>query len=147
MTDEATPEATEAMTAEVPFKGRTVHMRMPTPEQILVWKRTIRRFEDVDAAGLNAGQALDAIDRCVRIITSLFALPKDVDWLEDSLLDRTVTLGDLLELFASTVEEFSALARAASGTDDNRASRRAAAKPAKKVVRKKATKSTGKAVK
>lgn len=147
MTDETTPEATEAMTVEVPIKGRTVHMAMPTPEQILVWQRTMRRLGNTDLAAMNASQALDAVDRCVRIVTSLFALPKDVEWLEDGLLDQEIKLNDLIVLFGDTVEAFSALAREVSGENDNRESRRAATKAAKKVVRKKATKSTGKAVK
>jgi len=145
MTETETAEA-EAMTAEVPFKGRTLHMSMPTPEQILVWRRTVKRFEGMDASQIStAAEALDAVDRCMRIVTSLFALPKDVDWLEDELLEKTVTFGDIIVLFGDTVESFGAMAREASGEDDNRESRRAAAKkaPAKKVTRKRPAKATG----
>jgi hypothetical protein len=142
MTETEEPAA-EAMTVEVPFQGRTLHMNMPTPEQILVWRRTVKRFEGLDATQIStAAEALDAVDRCVRIVTSLFALPKDVDWLDDEMLEKNVTFGHIIVLFGDTVESFGAMAREASGADDNRESRRAAAKaPAKKVTRKRAAKS------
>jgi hypothetical protein len=143
MTETEEPAA-EAMTAEVPFKGRTLHMNMPTPEQILVWRRTVKRFEGLDATQIStAAEALDAVDRCVRIVTSLFALRKDVDWLDDEMLEKNVTFGDVIILFGNTVESFGAMAREASGADDNRESRRAAAKATpKKVTRKRPAKAT-----
>jgi hypothetical protein len=82
------------------------------------------------------------VDRCVRIVTSLFALPKDVDWLDDEMLEKNVTFGDIIVLFGNTVESFGVMAREASGADDNRESRRAAAKATpRKVTRKRPAKS------
>lgn len=118
--------STEAMTLPIPFKGRTIHMKMPSPEQLLVWQRTMRQFEAMDTSAMNGHQALNAIDRCVRIVTSLFALPKDREWLDDALLDEEVKLNDLLPLMSDTVTAFGEAA-AESG---NREERRAAAKKA-----------------
>lgn len=128
MTDE-TP-----ITVEVPLKGRTIHMEAPSPEQILAWKRIIRRFEGLDAKAMTALDALENIDRCVTIVTSLFALPEDVRWLEDGLLNKTITFNDILTHFQDTVVAYTEAAK----EQGNRADRRAAAKtaPAKKVVRK-----------
>ena len=125
------------ITVEVPLKGRTIHMEAPSPEQILAWKRIIRRFEGLDAKAMTGLEALDNIDRCVTIVTSLFALPEDVRWLEDSLLDKSITFGDILTHFQDTVVAYANAAK----EQGNRADRRAAAKatPAKKVVRKRAT--------
>lgn len=126
--------STEEMTIPVPFKGREIHMRMPTPEQLLVWQRTMKQFENMNAAGMNAHQALNAIDRCVRIITSLFVQPKDREWLDDGLLDQEIKLNDLLPLMSDTIEAF----RAVVQESGNREERRAAAK----VVRKAPAKTT-----
>lgn len=115
-----------APTIPVPFKGRDIHMAMPTPEQILVWRRTLKTFEGIETRALNGAQALAAADRCVRIVTSLFALREDREWLDDAFLDGDVKFSDLLPLFSDTVTAFS---EAAQG-EGNREERRAAAKKA-----------------
>ena len=127
------------MTVEVPLKGRTIHMEPPSPEQILAWKRIIKRFEGMDARAMTGLEALDNIDRCVNIVTSLFALPEDVAWLEDGLLDKSITFNDILVHFQDTVVAFSNLAAEQGNRADRRAVKTAkAATPAKKVTRKRA---------
>lgn len=132
--NEAAEAATSADTEkEIEFQGRQLWVRVPSPEQLLVWKRTLTKLQGADVDGWNGEQVMAALERTRKIIDSVLVHEVDKDWLDDQMLDRKLGLIETASLIQLTVEAFQA--------DDNRESRRAAARksPAKKAARKKAT--------
>lgn len=135
-------EQTEAATAEVEdtpeshqeieFRGRKMWVRLPRPEQILVWRRVLNQLQTVDESW-NGAQVLQALERTRKIIDSTLVHATDKDWLDDEMLDGTLTLIDAARLITMTLEAFA--------EDDNREARRAGGKspkPAKKAARRRA---------
>lgn len=112
----------------ITFQGREIYVRMPTPDQLVVWQRTVRMLqrEDLD---WTADTVMTALDRSRRIIGSLFVSEKDNDWLDDEMLDGRVGLKDTAQIIQLTVEAFADAAKQGG----NRATRRA---PAKKAAKK-----------
>ncbi|HEU5110547.1 MAG TPA: hypothetical protein VFT95_18560 [Micromonosporaceae bacterium] len=121
---------------EIEFCGRTLRVKMPTPEQILVWKRILVRLQDPETpANWTAASVLAELERARKIIDSILADREDVLWLDDQFLDGTLGFRDVMPLIGKTVDAFAEAAQA----EGNRADRRAAAKktaPAKKAARK-----------
>jgi hypothetical protein len=132
-------EAAEAATPvempaekEITFQGRTMWVRFPRPEALLVWKRTLKKLQDLDTSDWTGEEAMAALERTRKIIDSLLVHEIDKDWLDDEMLDSRLGLEETAQIINLTVEAYAA--------DDNRETRRAAKKaPAKKATRKKAT--------
>lgn len=136
---ETAPAQVEVMPEqEIEFKGRKLWVKMPSPEQLLVWKRTLKQLQSADVTGWNGEQVMKALERTRLIIDSVLAHDTDKEWLDDEMLAGTVGLMETAAIINGTVEAFAAAAEA----EGNRETRRAAAKkaaPAKKATRKKAT--------
>lgn len=138
MTDEqqasaATETAPDsAAEREITFRDRPIWVHLPTPEQLLVWKRVLRQLQT--PGDLDASQVMQALERARKIIDSVLVNRLDIDWLDDLMLDGDLTLNDAAGILQSTLDAF------ALQGESNRADRRAAksAKP-KKVTRRKAT--------
>lgn len=138
------PEATTATTAglppeqEIEFAGRKLWVRMPSPEQLLVWKRTLSQLQSADVQSWNGVQVMKALERTRAIIDSLLVHDTDKEWLDDELLAGNIGLRDTAQIINGTVDAFTLAAQ----EDGNRATRRAAKKaaPAKKAARKAAGK-------
>lgn len=128
-TETAAPEA--APMREIEFYGRTMWVHLPSPEQLLVWKRTVARLQELNPASWTGDEVLAALERARRIVDSLLEHEADKDWLDDQMLDRKITSRQTTEIITKAVEAF------ADQSDDNREARRAAKKaPAKKAARK-----------
>jgi hypothetical protein len=120
----------------VMFMGREVYCRMPSTEQLLVWQRTVKRLTEAPInASWTGSEVMSALERLRKIIDSLLANRSDVDWLDDQFLEGTVTFRDLAPFITDVTDAFAEAAEA----EGNRETRRAAAKPAKKAARKKAS--------
>lgn len=125
---------------EIEFRGRKMWVHMPTPEQLLVWKRTLTQLQRVDeSTEWTADGVMSLMDRTRRIIDSVLVHRVDKDWLDDEMLDGTLSLTSMLDtggIINKAVEAFATAAEA----EGNRETRRAAKKtsPAKKAVRKRA---------
>src|SRR3990172_8277806 len=120
----------ERPTAEFEFLGRTIHVHMPTPEQLLVWQRTLEQMGRAQMAGWNGAQAMNALGRCRKIIDTVIVLQMDKDWLDDEMLEGRLGLMGILPLMTQAIEAF-----VEAG---NREERRAVKKVGKKAVRKSA---------
>jgi hypothetical protein len=120
---------------EIQFRGRAIWVKMPTPEQLLVWKRTLRQLQDAEIKSWNAEQVMIALERTRRIIDSVLVNETDVVWLDDEMLGGNLTLLDTAQIIQSTVDRFADEAKA----EGNRETRRAKAAP-KKARRKAPTK-------
>jgi hypothetical protein len=131
-------EATEAAAPvempaekEIDFQGRKLWVRLPRPEALLVWKRTLAKLQNLDTGDWNGEQVMAALERTRKIIDSLLVHEIDKDWLDDEMLASRLGLIETAQIINLTVEAYQA--------DDNREARRAAKKAlAKKATRKKA---------
>lgn len=122
---------------EVQFQGRGIWTRMPTPEQLLVWDRTVRNLTEAPPdESWTGSQVMKSLDRLRRIVDTILVNKIDIEWLDDQFLDGTLTFKGLAPFIALVVDGFADAAEQANATS-NRAARRAA-KPAKKATRKKA---------
>ena len=125
---DAGPDATPAPaeeTATVPFKGRTILVKIPTSEQLAIYRRLSRDFQHVAAESGNdlpIDEALRHLDRAVRLVQSVLATDDDKEWIEDLILEGRATLDECTVLLR---EAFAAL-REKSEAQQNRATRRAA---------------------
>lgn len=118
---------------EIEFAGRKLWVKMPSPEQLLVWRRTMKQLQNADTSGWNGEQAMSALERARKIIDSVLANRMDADWLDDEMLAGNISLMDAAKMIQMTVETFVDAAEA----EGNRETRRAVKKaPAKKAVRK-----------
>ena len=136
MTEQQEPAAdqTQVPELEIPFAGRTLWVTMPSPEQLLVWRRTLRQLQKVDVKSWSAEQVMTALERARKIIDSLLVNKADVTWLDDEMLEGRVTLMNAAEIINTTAAAFAEAAE----REGNRETRRAAKKtPAKKAARKK----------
>lgn len=133
MTDQtAAPDQPEQ---EITFKGRKLWVKMPTPEQLLVWKRTLKQLQNSDVtAGWNGEQAMRALERTRLIIDSVLVHVVDKEWLDDEMLAGTIGLMDSATIINDTVEAFVTAAEAEGNRETRRAAKKAA--PAKKARRK-----------
>jgi hypothetical protein len=121
---------------EIEFRGRKIWAKMPSPEQLLVWKRTLKQLQGADVSGWNGEQVMKALERTRLIIDSVLAHEVDKEWLDDEMLAGTIGLMETGALINLTVEAFADAAEA----EGNRETRRAAKKaPAKKATRKATT--------
>lgn len=137
-TEQATPEGEEAAPVELPvmFMDREIFARMPSPEQLIVWQRTIKRLEAAPMdASWTGSEVMAALERLRKIVDTLMVNRADIDWLDEQFLDETVTFQTLAPFITDVVSAFQEFA-AAQG---NREARRSTAKKvAKKAARKKA---------
>lgn len=128
-------EQTQAVKAspelEISFAGRQLWVKMPSPEQLLVWKRTLVQLQGADVTGWNGEQVMKALERTRKIIDSLLVHETDKEWLDDEMLAGTIGLMDTAGIINGTVEAFATAAEEGG----NRETRRAA-KPKKKATRK-----------
>lgn len=135
-TDPADETAEVMPEQEIEFSGRKLWVKMPSPEQLLVWKRTLRKLQGADVEGWNGEQVLAALERTRAIIDSVLAHDVDKDWLDDEMLAGTISLKHTAQLIQMTVEAFASAAEAEGNRETRRAAKKAA--PAKKATRKKA---------
>jgi hypothetical protein len=137
MTEPSTEAVPDVMPElEITFNDRKMWVRMPRPEQILVWRRTLRQLQEAEVQGWNAEQVMIALERTRKIIDSVLVNKTDVTWLDDEMLEGTIDLMGTARIINLTVEAFAD----AAAEEGNRETRRAAKKtPAKKATRKKET--------
>lgn len=135
-TETVAPEADDQAALELPVMllDREIFSRMPSPEQLIVWQRTIKRLENADMdASWTGSEVMAALERLRKIVDTLIVNRADIDWLDDQFLDETLTFQTLAPFITAVVTAFQDYAEA-NGT---RAEKRAAKKaPAKKAARK-----------
>ena len=129
----------------VEYMGRTFNSVLPTPEQILVWKRTMERLggaTEEEMLKWTGEQTLAALDRIRKIIDSVVS-QADVEWLDDQMLQLDPATGESRFTFRhahglllTIVQEFQI-----NNREDRRAAK-AAAEPAPRARRKAPAKKT-----
>jgi conjugal transfer/entry exclusion protein len=127
-------EATAAPELPIEFRGREMFVTMPSPEQLMVWQRTLHNLQNADAESWDGPKVMKTLERSRKIVDSLLVNEEDIEWLDDEMISGRVDLKGTVEIIQKATEAFSELA----ASQGNREERRAAAKkaPAKKVTRK-----------
>lgn len=138
-TETVAAEPAEEAPIELPvmFMDREIFSRMPSPEQLIVWQRTIKRLEAAPMdASWTGSEVMAALERLRKIVDTLMVNRADVDWLDEQFLDETVTFQTLAPFITDVVNAFQEFAAAQGNREARRATKKA---PAKKATRKKAS--------
>ena len=122
MTEQETADQDRPMVEEIEFQGRTLKIRAPKPEQILIWQRIMRHLESANLSDWSGEQVLAALERGRMIIDSLLYDPDDISWLDDEMLAGRVGLKEASEIIIEAMKRMTG--------QGNRAQRRGAAKKA-----------------
>lgn len=128
------PQETEpAAMPEIPvtFEGREMFVRMPRPEQLLVWQRTLKMLSDLEAsqATWTGSEVMRALERCRKIVDSILVNKADIEWLDDQFLDGALDFRTLAPFINLVVDGFATLAKEET---PNREAKRAVKKAARK---------------
>lgn len=140
-TEQVTPEGAEEAPPELPVMllDREIFCRMPTPEQLLVWQRTVDRLTQAPVdASWTGSEVMAALERLRKIVDTLMVNRADRDWLDDQFLEQTIDFRGLAPFITNVTTAFQEFAAAQVQEHGTRAEKRAAAKPTKKAARKKA---------
>jgi hypothetical protein len=132
MTDAQTGGDIKSIELPIEFLGREMYVHMPSPEQLLVWRRVLDRLQRVDTAEASGMELLNALERFRKIVDSLMANPKDIDWLDDEMLAGRLAIQELAPMIPLAVVAF----QDEAAKNGNRSTRRAAAKKATPARRK-----------
>lgn len=115
---------TDLAVEPVEFQGRLIRVTSPTSEQLTMYRRLAREFQDLGRDGnadrLGLDESLRQLDRATRLIQSVMKEPRDREWLEDQLLEGNVTLDQCTELLRSAFAQL----HKANEAQQNRADRR-----------------------
>lgn len=128
MTGQEAADQDQPMMGEIEFQGRTLKIRTPKPEQILIWQRTIKHLEAANLSDWSGEQVLAALERARMIIDSLLYDPADISWLDDEMLAGRVGLREASGIIIEAMKQMTG--------QGNRAQRRGA--PKKTPARRKA---------
>ena len=128
MTDqEATTEPVVMPEREIDFRGRSIWVHFPSPEQLIVWQRVLDRLQR-DGGGTTGHEVMRALTRLRAILDSIIVNQVDIEWVDDEMLAGRLGLMELVPMLNDTVKAFAN--EPVAGT---RPEKRAAAK---KAVRK-----------
>jgi hypothetical protein len=117
-TPAAAGETEEMPTAQILFKGRKLTVVMPTPSQLAVWdgfaatSATAGKLDPKSEA--DNAKAAKILSRSRKLIKSLLADDDDMEWVDDELLNLTLTLQDTLEILTLTNDAFRAQQKTAA---------------------------------
>lgn len=91
---------------EITFQGRTIKVRMPSPEQVLVWNRTMEKIERANLNDWTGKQVLSALERTRKIIDSVIMDPEDIDWIDDEMLAGRFGLKEASQIVLDALAAF-----------------------------------------
>lgn len=89
------------LTALVELGGRQVEMRRPTDGALVVMARTFRGLPKIENADQLSDEQRDKVVRNLgtlgKIVEGMIVKEDDVEWLEDAMIDGTVSAEDVFE--------------------------------------------------
>lgn len=90
----------------ITFREREIWVRLPSPEQYLVWKRSLKMLENADSGSWNAHEALRALERGRKIIDSMILNKGDIEWIDEQWLDGEFGLAETAQIIKLTTDAF-----------------------------------------
>lgn len=117
--------------ADVTWRDRVIRVKLPTIEQMTMYRRLSARFQALGDAAARPGaepmtmeEATKHFDRAVKLVTSVMVNGEDIEWLEDEMLEGRVSLPDTSDLLKLAFDKLGE----ANAQYVNRQERRAAAR-------------------
>lgn len=110
---------------KITFCDREIRVAMPSPEQIMVWQRTLERLQNADISDWSGRDVLAALERTRKIIDSILMDEADKDWLDDEMLAGRIGLKESADIVVKAQATF-------MNRDQRRASAKKTASPAKR---------------
>lgn len=90
----------------ITFRGRKIRVAMPSPEQIMVWQRTLAKLEGVKTSDWTGKEVMSALERTRKIIDTVMLDSTDVDWLDDEMLAGRVGMKEASEILLEAQKAF-----------------------------------------
>lgn len=136
MTTEQDEGATEApVELPVMLLGREIYARFPSPEQLLVWQRTVDRLTTAPVnASWTGSEVMAALERLRKIVDSIVVNKADVDWMDDRFLDKTLDFQRLAPFITDVTTAFAEYAEAQGNRQERRAAKKTTAKKKTKAA-------------
>lgn len=106
----ATPTAGK-LTGVITYRGRTMNVVMPTPDQLAIWQRTALKLQGA-TQGMGNDEIMRLLQRAVTLIGSVLVDEVDRDWVEEALLAGDLDLMGAAAIVTLAVEHLSASAKA-----------------------------------
>lgn len=103
------------------FQKRTIAVRLPTPDQLVAFRRVFARLESARATEMDGERALALLERAAKVVDTVIADEVDRDWLDDQRLEGAATTEDIMPIIINAI---SAYGDEAPGVAPNRAARR-----------------------
>jgi hypothetical protein len=131
-----TPDGVEEMPeADVEWNGRTWRVRLPSLEQLTIYRRLNAKFQEIgqaqakpDAQPMSLETATKYFDRALKLITSILVNADDIEWLEDEMLENRLTLTAASGLMRKAFDELGRISKEREAANENRTARRARAR-------------------
>lgn len=108
-----------------PISGRDIEFRLPSDAQLLVLGRLLRLTERMGEDEGKIAGSVHQLSKVLDIIDSMIINEEDRSWVEDRILEGTLDLSAIMEVFRAEAEETGnrATKRAAKKTGTARARR------------------------
>ena len=117
-------------TVKVPLGGREIEMREPSEGSLVVLSRTFRSLPKIENVGELSDEQRDRMIRSLgilgKIVEGMIVNDDDKDWLDDAMIDGTVSAEDVFRSIKDAGEKFNGTAAPARAAKAVR--RRAAAR-------------------
>lgn len=132
MATETTTTTTKPADLTCEFQGRTMRIKPPKPEQLTIFKRTLRMIQGMAGQkNLTGEQAMVYFDKSIPIILSILADQHDKEWLEEQFLEHDLELSEAFEIVQSAIDAMTASKAPTSGP----VAKKSAARRVKKLGR------------
>lgn len=129
MTEQAAPPS--APERLITFRERQMVVTFPSPDKLLVIKRSAARIAAMPENDWTAPEVMRAAEQAYRVVESLLADRADREWIEDQIMDGAMDLEQSMEIIRLALEAF-------GQDDDSKASVGPA--PRKRAARRKVAK-------
>lgn len=96
----------EAETRPIVFRGRTIRVKQPMPEQAAAWERIGAKFAGVNSETVSGADARQIFRRGQLVILGIIATEDDKEWLDDLFVEGSLTLTEAAEIVTLTVDAF-----------------------------------------
>jgi hypothetical protein len=133
---EQTPAAEPLPEVPLQFRGREIWARMPRPEQLLVWQRTLDKLQNAGPdTNWTASTVMVALERLRKIVDSILVNEADKTWIDDQFLEGSMEFKDLVPLINGVAEKFAELAAEAAPNREARRAKKAGKTATRKAAR------------
>jgi hypothetical protein len=115
-TPEPEPAAEAGDAPVLELNGRIIRVKMPTPEQLVMWQRIASRLTGTDTTSVDPMRVMKMIDQIVSIFRTVMVDDADGDWMEEQILYGTLDFAKAATFVSDAVQLLSRQAKPAAPT-------------------------------